>query len=520
MEFYRLGLCLLLCSHYLWAETYWSHFPGAGPVQLQELSSEQHTVLAQHLQLSAEQTRLWLNKLPELLDDLSCSTLDTQSQTLPAYIDARYKLVSYAGVLKFHADDKTKQTIWWLPWTLLPVLSQLSTQLTDLNVQIHQPLLLTEQQLGIKDRLIIVSGSSNSSPAYFALQLSRLGKIELLWSLGAADTGFEDLAGAMAQPLLVQEQRNKPALPALSLLLPNTAASAPKTLIYKVDMMTGVAQARLTADHQIAELSGAMALYDQDRDSISESLLFSTKAGQIWQVQMEGNQFYDIKAIADLSGLKFSDIQFIHPLYAAVPTGGSGSDFHSRRSQWLVLLSALRQQKSAFVVVKQLGETPSLSSDLVDRTLPESPELAVLTPQAWQQIQQKNGWYSLLTGRLTHMPVVAAGVIYLTVLKQTDGQSCSMEHSAPALMALHLHHASAVYRQQIFPLDKATGALAIKANAEGGFALIEQHQQRVIIEELLEINPDCIHCSKTMLQNNFPRWQLMGTYHSEEGAYK
>ena len=519
MEFYRLGLCLLLFSHQLFADTHWSHIPGAGSVQLTELSSEQHDMLAQHLKLSTEETTQWLTDLPELLNALSCSTLDVQAQVLPAYIDPSYKLVSYAGVLKLYADDKAKKTIWWLPWDLLPVLLQLKAELTDLDLQMHQPLLITDQQLGTKGQLIIVSGSSNSSPLYFALELRSFEKVELLWSVSSSTLGFEKLAGAMAQPLLLQQPTDKPAFQTLSLLLPNTAV-AKNTLVYKVDLTTGTVQGKLTTDQSISELSGAMTLYDQDRDSIAESLIFSTKAGQIWLAQMENNQFYDVKAIADLSWLRFSDIQFIRTLYAAVPVGGSGSDFHSRRSQWLVLLGALQQQNSVFVLLKQQDELLSSSSDLVDRTLPKETELAVLTPQHWQHIQQKNGWYSQLAGRLTYMPVVAAGVVYLTLLQQSTEYLCSLEHSASALMALHLHHGSSVYRHQMLPLSNATGALQVKVNAQGGFALIEQNHQQVLIENMLEITPDCTHCSKTIQQGSFPRWQLMGTYQNEEGAYE
>ncbi|MBU0913614.1 MAG: hypothetical protein KKF22_13855 [Gammaproteobacteria bacterium] len=520
MELYRLWLCLLLCSHQLFADSYWSHIPGVGSVQLTDLRSEQHNLLAQHLNLDLTQAKQWLDELPALLDDLSCSTLDIQSQQVPAYIDASYQVISYAGVLKLHADDKSKKTIWWLPWTLIPLLSQLNAQLADLSMQMHQPLLITEPERGQKGQFIIVSGSSNSSPQYFALALDHLDQPELLWSVNSASTGFEDLAGTMAQPLLMREQKTKPELPALSLLLPNTGVAEQKTLVYKVDAMTGVVQARLKAEQNISELSGAMALYDQNRDSTLDSLLFCTKTGQIWQVQIENNQFYDVKAIADLSGLNFSDIQFIRALYVAVPVGGSGSDFHSRRSQWLVLLSALQQHHSVFVALKHQNEQRPVSSDLVNRTLPQAPELAFLTDQDLQQIQQKNGWYSQLTGRLTHMPVVAAGVVYLTLLAQDTGQVCLIEHASSALMALHLHHASSVYRQPIFPLEKAIGALSVKASTEGGFALIEQNNQQVLIENMLEISPDCTHCSKTIQQGSFPRWQLMGTYHSEEGSYE
>lgn len=154
-------------------------------------------------------------------------------------------------------------------------------------------------------------------------------------------------------------------------------------------MMTGLLQAKLAAEQNISGVSGAMALSDQNRDSVSDSLVFGSTAGQIWQVQLEHNQFYQLRAIADLSALNFSDIQFIRTLYAAVPVGGAGNDFHSRRSQWLVLLGALRQQNTVFVVLKAQSEDVSSSSDLVDRTLPESPELALLTSQHWQHIQQK-----------------------------------------------------------------------------------------------------------------------------------
>jgi len=519
MGLYRLGLCLLLCSQCLFAETYWSYVPGVGSVQLTELSTEQRSLLATHLQLNAEQTRVWLNQLPDQLNAVSCSTLDVQNQAIPAYIDASYKVVSYAGVLKFYSEDNTKSTVWWLPWTALPALSQLKAQVTDLSLHMHQPLLITEQQLGSPGQLMIVAGSGIGNPNYFALQLNSLHSPELLWTLSSIDSGAEDLIGTMAQPLLMQEQRELAGLPALSLLLPNIAISNPTTLIYKVDLLTGNVQAKLGAEQTLPELSGVMALYDQNRDSVSESLLFSTKSGQIWQVQLEQNQFYGLQALADFSALKFNDIQFIRPLFAAVPVGGYGTDFHSRRSQWLVMLGALRQQHSVFVVLKINSTARVLSSDLVDRTLPDAPELAVLTSQDWQQIQQKGGWFSQLSGRLTHLPVVAGGVVYFSLLQQSLEQVCSIEQSSSALVALHLHHASAVYRRPILPLAQAAGPLKIKANAQGGFSLVEQHSQQVLVESLLEISPECAHCSKTIEQAGFPRWQLMGTYHNEEGAY-
>lgn len=515
MGCYRLGFCLLLCIPCVWANQYWTHVPSAGSVQLTELSAEQHSVLAQHLKLGPQETTAWLNALPALLDNLSCSTLDAQSQPLPSYIDPSYKLISYAGALKFFADDPTSQRVWWLPWNLLPVLSELNTQLNHQAVQIHQPLLINEQQLGIKNQLMIVSGSSGVSPNYFALQLTSLNDLRQLWSAGVTEPGFSDLAGASAQPLLLRQSR-EPAIPELSLFLPNTAGAADKTLIYKTNLMTGQLQARLTAKLAISNIAGAMALYDQNRDSVPESLLFSTKTGQIWQAQFAANQFYQVQLVADLSALNLSDIQSISALYAAVPIAGSGSDFHSRRSQWLILVGALQQQKAVLTLVKKSAGTVVYASDLLDRGLANT--AALVTPQDWQRIQQKSGWFSLFNGRLNQSPIVAAGVIYLSVLQPNTEQSCSQ--SQASLLALHLHHASPVYPWSILSQQQAAGRLQVKSNAQGGFSLIEQHQQRVLIETLLEISPECAHCSKTLQQDSFPRWQLMGTYHNEEGAYE
>lgn len=518
MGFYKFGLCLLLCSHQLFASSYWSHLPGFGSVQLTELDPQQHRMLSVHLKLSAADTKEWLSRLPELLDTLSCSTVDVQSQSLPAYIDAGYRVVSYAGVLKFHTDDKDKSTVWWLPWSQLPSLSGLQIELTEPAVQIHQPLLLTEQELKRDGQFIIVSGSSNLT--YFALELNTMHLPELLWSISSVDAGFEALAGAMAQPVLLTEQSSGFEKATLSLLLPNTAATDQRSLVYKVEALTGRLQSRLVAQQKMTELSGAVTLYDQNRDSVPETLLFSTKSGQLWQTQIDGNLFYNMQLIADLSGLELSDVQFIRTLYAAVPVGGSASDFHSRRSQWLVLLSALQHDQSVFVVLKHQAGSILQASDLVSRTVPDAPALAVLTDQEWQQIQQKNGWYSPLAGRLSHAPVVVAGVVYMRALNPASEQFCSMENATSVLLALHLHHASVIYRPKVFPAEKATGMLAVKANAEGGFALIDQHHQQILIENIVEISPDCTHCSSTMKQSSFPRWQLMGTYHSEEGAYE
>ncbi len=520
MAIYKFGLCLLFFSHQLFADRYWSHIPELGAVQLTGLTTEQHHQLAKHLELGTSEARQWLDDLPARLEALSCASLDAQSQSLPADVDASYKLSGYAGVLKLHSSDLQKKTIWWLPWNLLPELDQLSAELTELTTQVHQPLLITEQQTGHEGQVVIVSGSSNSSPGYFALRLEDLDRPELIWFVSSADSDWQDLTGTMAQPLLMQQVDQKKELSLLSLLLPNTGEAATTTQLYKVNALTGEIQGRFKAEQSLSGLSGAMALFDQNRDLASDSLLFGTKDGQLWQLQIDGDQFYGAKAIADLSGLHFSDIQFIRTLFAAVPVGGSGSDFHSRRSQWLVLLSALRQGQSIFVMLKLREGQLVLATDLVNRTLMPSPELAVLTDQSWQQIQQKNGWYSQFNGRLTQAPIVAAGVLYLAALVPDAEQFCRMVSDSVALMALHLHHGSAVYKHLILAVNKSIGAVQVKPNAGGGFALIEQHQQQVLIEDMLEISPDCTHCSKPMRQGSFPRWQLMGTYHHEEGAYE
>lgn len=519
MGLYRIGMCLLFYSHCLCADSYWSNIPGFGPVKLSELDAQQHQVLSEHLSLNASETIQWLDNLPEQLETLSCDTLDALSQPLPSYVDASYRVISYAGILKWASDDKTKNTVWWLPWSLLPLLPELTSDVTDADLHMHQPLLITEQQLGQKNQFMLVSGSSNRSPSYFALQLNDIHQPKLLWSVSAADPGFEELSGAMAQPLVLpdilpHQQSAKEA----SLVLPNVGAEGSKPRLYKVGLLTGAVLSRLMAEQEMSGLSGALTLYDQNMDSNLDTVIVSTKAGHLWQAQIDNNQFYNIKLIADLSGLQLSDIQFVRLIYAAVPVGGSGSDFHSRRSQWLVLLSALKQKSSLFVVLKLQGELPPASSGLVQRTLANKGALSLLSGADWQQIQQKSGWYTTLSGRITQRPVVVAGVVYLTVLEAD--QACSMDQAASTLITMHLHHASSVYRQQILPLGKAAGALAVKANTNGGFALVERNHQQVLIDNLLEISPDCANCSKVMQQDGFPRWQLMGTYHSEEGAYE
>lgn len=514
MGAYSFGLCLLLLSHAASAELYWTEFPGAGAVQLSELNPEQHQLLSVHLNLTTAETELWLDRLPQLLKEFSCQATELQSQPLPAYIDDSYKIVSYAGVLKWSSDDQTKSTVWWLPWPLLPALAQLKTQLTDLSKQLHQPVLLNELQLGSKGHFVVVAGSAAIKPGYFALQLNAITQPELLWAVDHTVAGFNDLSGSMAQPLVWQGQQG------LSLLLPNTGTNKPDTLIYKVSAQTAAIEARFSPEQEMFALSGAMALYDHNMDAVADHLVFGSTSGQLWQVVVEDHQFYGRQALADLSDLQLSDLQFIDLVHAAVPVAGSGSDFHSRRSQWLILLSALQQNQSVFVMLKQQEGVISKATDLVDRTLPKAPQLPVFTELDWQRVQQKNGWFSQLGGRLSHSPVVAAGVIYLPLLRLEPQQACSIEPASASLMALHLHHGAAIYRQSTFSLPQPLGKLVVKANTTGGFTLIERHNQQVVIEELEEISADCSLCSKPIQQGSFPRWQLMGTYHSEEGAYE
>ncbi len=148
-----------------------------------------------------------------------------------------------------------------------------------------------------------------------------------------------------------------------------------------MEALTGRLQSQLVAEQKMTELSGAVTLYDQNRDSVPETLLFSTKSGQLWQTQIDGNLF-NMQVIADLPvGLSLAMCNLSAPCMLQFLSAVQPAIFILRRSQWLVLLSALQHDQSVFVVLKHQAGSILQASDLVRRTVPAAPALALLTDQ-------------------------------------------------------------------------------------------------------------------------------------------
>lgn len=515
MRFVRLTMLWLLCCSACNADVYWSHFPGVGAVQLTNLSAQQHSILATHLALSAEGTALWLDNLPEQLANFSCELTELQSQFLPVTSDEPFQLVSYAGLLKWWSEKNDKSSIWWLPWQLLPELGHINSVVKTGTMAMHQPQVVA-QNTAQSSTVQLVSGSLATVPLYYSLDLSSVFQPQLLWFIEPTQPGFAELAGSMAKPLLLplgDEQK-------LSVILPNTAPAPAQVLLYMADAQTGEFRAKLVAEQNVAAVSGAVTVFDQSMDLTPDTLVFATKNGQVWQAGFEQNQFFNLQQLTDFTGKEIQDIHFVRMIYAATPTGGTGSDFHSRRSQWLLLLQGVYDQSSLLMVVKLQVGSVVVWSDLVDRTLPKAPLQSLLTSERWQDIQQKQGWYSLLNGYSAQPPLVVAGVIYLTQNQTETSSICQLSSSSSDLLALHLHNAAPMYKSSELQLEKPVGALAVSSTSDGRFVLVDQHSQEVLLESLVEITPACSSCSQTLRQDSFPRWHLLGTYHNEEGAYE
>ncbi|HEX5794102.1 MAG TPA: hypothetical protein VFY01_12565, partial [Rheinheimera sp.] len=246
--------------------------------------------------------------------------------------------------------------------------------------------------------------------------------------------------------------------------------------------------------------------------------------GQLWFVALNHNGFSNPLLVADFSQ---SQAIFEQPLQLAQIMAPDSNGI--MRRQMMLLLTGKQQQSDILLAVKHgvTRESPWQLDDLTDRTNVSVDEQRYgIAEQLWLQIQQGGGWFVRLEQRITTLPQVYAGVVYLTSADTAHvNADCSVIAEAePQLHAFHLHHAGVVYARRHWDIDMQHSAvLALQKDDQGQLALSLQHSQeqaaQPLLTELLTITAECADCVSAMDESQFPRLIRLATFQTEQDAH-
>jgi hypothetical protein len=277
-----------------------------------------------------------------------------------------------------------------------------------------------------------------------------------------------------------------------------------------------------TATGQINSIKAQPVVLDHNYDGRADAVYAVDSRGLLWFVTLSSRGFEKVELLAD-----FSDTQarFTQPLQLVqMLAPGSGG---SMQQQTMLLLTATMPAGDLLLAVKHQRhrQSPLQLTDLIDRTAVSADEQRYgIAEQLWQQIQQGAGWYIQLEQRLTAVPQVYAGVIYLTSAAETQLKAdCSLADGAVSqLYAVHLHHAGLVYARRQWDISAIDNAeLVLQKNSSGELELSLQHeqQQQLLLTDLKAITDECADCVAPLTAVQFPATLRLATYQTEQGAH-
>ncbi len=277
-----------------------------------------------------------------------------------------------------------------------------------------------------------------------------------------------------------------------------------------------------TNSGQINTIRAQPVVLDQDYDGIADAVYVVDVTGQLWFIPLTSQGFSSPQLLADFSQ---TAAEFHQPLQL-VQVQSADSTGSKRRQTMLVVIGSL-PQGDILLTVKHLSarRTPLQLVDLVDRTEISAEENRIgIAEHLWQQIQHGGGWFIRLDQRITALPQVYAGVVYLTSAAGDSVRSdCTLaENAAPQLHAIHLHHAGVIYARRQWHISAIdNGRLTLQLSDEGELELSLQNaqQQAVLLSELLMITEECADCVAKLAASDFPRVLRLATFQTEYGAH-
>ncbi|MCC5826453.1 hypothetical protein [Alkalimonas sp.] len=247
-----------------------------------------------------------------------------------------------------------------------------------------------------------------------------------------------------------------------------------------------------------------------------------TSQGVIYRQALHGTPLSEPKKVADLSasGWLFSAQHRVVTTY--LPQTAFVGQQHFEQ---LLLLAYDPILQSEQLVVIRVFQSQSASWQF-EQLLPYLDDAVLTTDEwvvtaLWQQHQQAAGWWRPITGKAIQMPELYAGILYLPVAKSTSEADCPSYPLDLSVYIVHMHSGHTVAPPETLQLSQP-GPLQWQLKADGGYlGLWLQHETQswLLQPQLRQILADCLLCTDTIEQTDWPKRIPLAHFWLEEGAY-
>lgn len=247
-----------------------------------------------------------------------------------------------------------------------------------------------------------------------------------------------------------------------------------------------------------------------------------TNQGIIYRHAHHGSLLQEPKMVADLSasGWLFSAQHRVVRSYLP-QTAYVGQ----QRFEQLLLLAYDPQLQSEILVAIRVFPLQSASWHfgqllpyLDDAVLTASDTLVVAL---WQQQQQAAGWWRAITGKATQLPELYAGILYLPVAQIVDGGGCPAYPLDLSVYIIHMHSGHTVSAPKSLQLP-LPGPLQwqLKENGDHLSLWLQQEDHNWLLQsQMQQILTDCLQCTDSLKQADWPKLIPLAHFWLEEGAY-
>lgn len=276
----------------------------------------------------------------------------------------------------------------------------------------------------------------------------------------------------------------------------NSVVLVPASTHYGIQLLNTESGLGLIADSGRDDVAAWPAALDIDGDEQWDRFYQTDLQGRVWRLTVKG-QLLEQQQIADLSDSGWQFDGALNVVQAQWPTADG---------QWVqgdVLIIVARANPYGVVVLPLPDGQPSdwRWQDL--RNVDASPS------------GNGQGWYLTLGSAPVANSQVMAGVLYLPLHYAEN--NCTGANTADQLMAIHLFQGTAVYAQRFLTLPRP--AVPNWLIQRQGDHVSLQLDAETVIPQLHQISASCDGCSRVIEIPRFNRWQPLGVFASEQGAY-
>lgn len=306
------------------------------------------------------------------------------------------------------------------------------------------------------------------------------------------------------------------------------AADSPRLQLVAVDTGYDLSGLDLFAAGIQGAIQARPLAEDANLDGAADHFWLVTNKGEVWRVPWQQNQFGQPLLVADLSDANLHFHTAVALIRARLPSQLAPMSWRNLEQHQLLLLGTDPEHGQDVLFSLRFpvaGRQPYVvkNSQLIDRTTLSEAELYQQYSAAdWRVLLSAAGWKLRLSGRVSSLPTVIAGVIYAPAISVKDAKSCQFDKTEQQLYAIQLYTASQIYpkRRWTIPyLEQATLRIREQSDKRLTLVLASERQSEVLVDTLLKITTDCHQCTAPLTLDKFPLWQRLATYRDERGAF-